>query len=302
MEVTSFDFEHRIFTLPGAFIFGTGADRKPMLHVEMGELHAALSIEGLVKEFGIAPDSRDFELIGVAQDALKFVHYISPGDSIPTEIIDGTASWPIGPEHFESAKNQLMLKLASWVSGESVTKTDNTAMSKLLEDPDVQKNIQKGFDQATEALKLDSREKVVEMIERLGRELSYIHALREYYHWVFLIRRHLKAAQGLLKGDSQSLENAIRADLLAENATKEFRLKFENVDAQIDDVVSALSNLPNVIEFVRVVRDDLHMGTLVWSDMEEDWKAPKFETRESVRRAIGSLYTFLAQRFLKTDW
>jgi len=49
-------------------------------------------------------------------------------------------------------------------------------------------------------------------------------------------------------------------------------------------------------------RDDLHMGTLVWSEIEDPWKAPKFETRESVRRAISQLYTFLAQKFLKTDW
>ncbi|MDF1719907.1 MAG: hypothetical protein P1U65_04450 [Minwuia sp.] len=302
MEVTCFEFEHRVFTLPGAYIFGSGLDRKPMLHVEMGELHASMPIDGLIREFGITPDSRDFELITIAQDALKYVHYISPGDSIPTEIIDGTASWPIGPEHFESAKNQLMLKLAAWATGSSMSKSSNIGMSNLLQDPEVQKNIQRGFEQAATALKLESREKVVEMIERLGREIGYIHALQEYYVWVFSIRRHLKGAQSLLKGDSQALENAIRADHLAEKSTKEFKQKFIDVDAQIDDIVSALSNLPNVIEFVRVVRDDLHMGTLVWSEIEEVWRSPKFETRDSVRRAISGLYTFLAQKFLKSDW
>ncbi len=129
MDVTSFDFEHRIFTLPGAYIFGQGSDRKPMLHVEMGDLHASMPIEGLVKEFGIGPESKDFELIGIAQDALKYGHYISPGDSIPTENIDGTASWPIGNEHFDSAKNQLMLKLASWVTGTDLVKSGGVGMS-----------------------------------------------------------------------------------------------------------------------------------------------------------------------------
>lgn len=302
MDVTCFDFEHRIFSVPGAYIFGSGVDRKPMLHVDMGELNAALSIDGLIREFEIPTDSRDFELIGIAQDALKYVKHISPGDSIPTEIIDGTASWPIGDEHLESAKNQLMLKLASWVSGTSPGKITDTDMAKMLEDPEIKTNIQKGFDQAAETLKLDSREKVIEMIERLGRELSYIHALKAYYSWVFTIRRHLKVAQGLLKGDPQALESAIRADLLCDRATKDFRTKFENVDAQIDDIVSALSNLPNVIEFVRIVRDDLHMGTLIWSEIEDSWRSPNFETRDGIRRAVAGLYTFLAQRFLKTDW
>lgn len=299
MELTRFDFKNRVFSVPGVYIFGAGTERKPMLSVELGDLRAALEMESLRREFGIEPESHDYELLQLAENALAHVKYIVPGDQIPTEILDGSASWPIEEDHYETAKNRLSIRLGAWAAKRDFKALNPLEIQELLENPEIQKHVQEGFQMAAEELGLDSRDKVVQMLEQIGREMAYIEALRSYYDWILRIPGHIRTMQALLKEDRQSLESAIRVNQLAAAPIKQYRDMFQNVDAQFLDMASVLRNVPNVIDFIRNVRDDLHRDTLIWAEIEPVWKEMDFEDRRSMRTGLSKLYPFIAQNFMR---
>ena len=159
--------------------------------------------------------------------------------------------------------------------------------------------MQEGFQKAAEQLGLKSRDEVVQLVEQIAREMAYIEALRSYYEWILRIPGHIRTMQALLKEDRQSLESAIRVNQLAASPIKQYREMFQNVDAQFQDMGSVLRNVPNVIDFIRNIRDDLHRDTLIWAEIEPVWKEMDFEDRRSMRTGLAKLYPFIAQNFLR---
>jgi len=96
---THFIFEHKIFSVPGARFALTGPDRIPALRVDVGEHEASIPLDSLCQEFKIDPNSQDGELLEQVRDGLRYVRDIRPGDTIPRELLDGSASWSVDEEH-----------------------------------------------------------------------------------------------------------------------------------------------------------------------------------------------------------
>ncbi|WP_416898324.1 MAG: hypothetical protein ACMVY4_00860 [Minwuia sp.] len=299
MEFTRFNFDNKIFSIPGAFIFGNGHDREPMLSVQMGDLKAALPIPGVCREFGIEQGTPDHKLLELAAKALNYVKYISPGDQIPNEILNGTASWALEDHHLEYAKNRLLLSLAAWASGQSLKSKDPVKICEMLESPEVKTNLQQGFERAATELKLEGgREAVMALVDQVARERAYVVSLREYYQWILALPNNLKRAQAIFREDRHSLEVAVRVYQLAAITVKDYHKRFDAFDAQLDEPRSVLRNLPATIDFIRDTRDDLHRDTLWWKDIEEEWKDPPFGKPKTMRKNISDIYAFLAQHFM----
>lgn len=303
MDLTKFDFQAKVFQIPGAFLFRTPVDGRVMLQVDLGDTRASLDIEGIKREFGIKEDSQDARLIALCSRALNYVRTITPGDAIPTEIIDGTASWPIEQEHIDRARNTLMIRLAAWVSGEQIDQVDYAVVAGKLQEPETQAMIQEGFAQAAKALGLpkSEKEKVVSLLEQLARELAYVEALRSYYQWIRRLEGQVRQSMATLRGSADIVASAVRVQHLLANPLKRYRTTFENVDGQTAEIVSALRNINRVTEFVRTARDELHGGTLVWSEIQEDIEPLDWTNRRDAAKGINVLYRFLAQNFLETD-
>jgi len=303
MELTSFDFQHKVFSLDQAHFYKSRVDGKVYLKCLLGDHEVSIGLDTLSREFGITPDSQDANLFPVVTKALDYVKAVVPGDKIPSEVIDGSASWSIDEKHLKRAKDRLMAQVACWVTGEQRDFGDPTEISRMLEDPKVQQQLQDGFSRAAEALGLGkgNREKVVGMIEQLARELGYIEALRDYYRQVFKIETDLKLVQATLRGDKQSLENLMRIQQLIGRPIKSYRDSFANVDAQTSEVIAALKNITAIVSFVRKQRDDLHGGTLLWADQVEEWKTYDLNRRADCNRALQNLYRFAAQNFLEFE-
>lgn len=297
LKLTKFDFEHKVFTIPGAYI-ASAKDGTPLLHVALGDINAAMTVKSVKHEFGIDSDSKDSQLLDMAEKALFYVRYIAPGDAVPTEIIDGTASWSIDDEHYHTAHNKLLLKLASWAAGRDVTANARDALERALKRPEVQQQVNRGIDEAAVALKVKDRDEVVRMIDTVGREMAYIEALREYFGWVLNITNDIKVLQSTLKNDKQYMESTIRASDLIARPIAGYKKIFTNVDAQVSEITNALRNLPAAISFIRETRDDLHAHSMVWKEIEELWKEADPTSRDSARASIQRLYSFLAQNFL----
>jgi hypothetical protein len=303
MKLTRFDFEHRIFKIEGAYFFKSKMDDKVLLHVSLGEQDAAIFTNTLVTEFGIKTDSQDYALLNLVEKSLEHVKFIAPGDEVPSEILDGTASWKIDEVHYQRAKDRLMVHLANWVTGSTADEVDLTQVGKMLEKKETQALIQEGFSRAADELGLDKghREKVVGMLEQLARELAYIEALRDHYQRILTIERDIKVARTTLRGDKSAMESAMRASQLLMPVFSNYRGSFENVDAQTAEVMAALKNIDNVIGFVRKTRDTLHRETLTWSDLLDKWNSGNMDKRNPANKAVGELYRFSAQNFLETN-
>src|SRR4051812_11599789 len=86
---TTFTFTNLVFKAPGARFVGEGAARTPMFAVDLGDANGLLSINGLRRQFNIAPDSADDRMIALAMRSLNYVADIRPGDNIPNEILTG---------------------------------------------------------------------------------------------------------------------------------------------------------------------------------------------------------------------
>src|ERR1043166_1268909 len=88
---THFAFGHRLFSIKNCRFAKNGSDKMPCFYVPMGEQVAAIELAKLQEEFNIPPDSIDAALLKKVERGLNYVREIRPNDSIPREILDGSA-------------------------------------------------------------------------------------------------------------------------------------------------------------------------------------------------------------------
>ena len=131
---THFDFQARVFQAPGAHFELKGQPKKPMVAVGMGAGRGYVSLKDLRRTFFIAPGSHDDRLIDRAEAGLHFVPDIRPGDEIPNEILDGTASWTVARKHKQIARDRLQVQLLSWMSGKPIIYADQEDLKKIIAD------------------------------------------------------------------------------------------------------------------------------------------------------------------------
>src|SRR5882724_8269649 len=105
-RTTTFSFQNKLFGLEGGYFSMTRDSKEPVFHVMLGELRAALPLPMLREEFKIAVDSPDDRLLGIVEKSLRFVKEIYPNDTIPRELLDGSASWAVEERHRQIAKSR----------------------------------------------------------------------------------------------------------------------------------------------------------------------------------------------------
>src|SRR5579862_286006 len=114
----AFDFQHKVFALPGVRFAIDRRARAPMFYMHLGNLDVSLTPAVLRREFQIETSSNDSHLIELAAKALRYVGEVRPGDSVPKELIDGSASWTVEDGHRHLAKAKLLARLSGWVAGD----------------------------------------------------------------------------------------------------------------------------------------------------------------------------------------
>lgn len=302
---THFLFQHRIFMLPDARFEVSGRDRSPVLRVKLGELDAVIPIDDVASEFGIKPDSQDGRLLVQVAQGLRFVRDIRPGDSIPSELLDGTASWRVEDHHREIAKNRLMMQVATWLGGSESVVLDLSELRRLSVDSAIQDKIRDGINRIAETLGLGTgrRDEVLDMIDRFARELSYIEALRDRYSLAGSIGEKLARVEKLYRDEKQFHEEVRRARTLFRPAVQGFSGLFEQADAQTGEIVTVLKSYDSMVKFVREVRDELHQRLIVWDTIIPAWDINLTRRHDDIREAVRATYRFVAFHFPQThDW
>ena len=302
---THFVFEHRVFRLPDARFELSGRERGPVLRVKLGELEAVVPIDDVTSEFGIKPDSTDGRLLVQVGQALRFVKDIRPGDSIPSELLDGTASWRVHEHHREIAKNRLMIQVATWLGGEESIVLDLRELRRMAVDASVQERVRDGVTRLADALGLgvDRRDEVLDMIDRFARELCYIEALRDRYSLAAGIVDKLLKVERLYRDEKHLAEEVRRARILMRPAVQSFTGLFDQVDAQTAEIVGVLKSYDAMVKFVREMRDALHQRLVVWEDIIPVWEIDLRHRNETIREAVRATYRFVSFNFPQThDW
>ncbi|MDF1793139.1 MAG: hypothetical protein P1U88_14575 [Thalassobaculaceae bacterium] len=302
---THFVFQHRVFQLPDARFELSGRDRSPVMRVELGDIDAVIPIDDVSSEFGISPDSPDGKLLVTASNSLKFVRDIRPGDSIPSELLDGTASWRVEDHHRELAKNRLMVQVATWLTGDESVILDMSELRRMSTDSDMQRKVRDGISKIAESLGLgvDRRDEVLDMIDRFARELCYIEALRDRYNAARSILGKLGRVGKLYKDDKHFYEEVNRANILMRPAMQGFTSLFDQVDAQTSEIMAVLKTYDAMVKYVREIRDELHQRLIIWDQAIKMWDVNVDKRNDKVRDAVRETYRFVAFHFPQThDW
>ncbi len=296
---THFDFQAKVFQAPGACFMLKGADKRPMFAVEMGGGQGIISLKDLRKTFQIAAGSPDDRLIDRAAAGLRYVPDIKPGDEIPNELLDGSASWTVARRHKQIARDKLQVQLLSWVSGTPVSYASEDDLKKILASDDSKKTLKDAFGKAAAAMgyRAGESERVLDSIETLARELCYIEALRERAHEVAKIQQHLEILTKVYGGDLRATADIGRMKILIVTGLHELREVLDTVDAVTADVLGALKSIGAVIKAVRTARDDLHRILMEWDPVLATWQNLNMVRSQEIDRAMAATYHFLAQRF-----
>jgi hypothetical protein len=291
-----FEFSHALFGAPEArFVLGT--DGRPCMGMKLGALDALVPLSSLTKEFGLE-GTADAALLETVVAGLKFVKVIRPGDSIPRELLDGTASWRVDDEHMEITRGRLALQINGWLTGQERLVVNPIEILQLMEDPVVIARVEKGYGRVAERLGVPGAADVRQSLDKLARELVYIEALRGRYASVQQLQGRLAAFRRVYRKDKTLDEELIRVSNLLLKPLDLFDRAFADVDGHCGEILTVLRNLDKTIVYIRDARDALHARLMNWDDILRRWQNVTVEISAANEATIKELYRFLAQNYL----
>lgn len=300
---TQFHFEHKVFDVPGAAFKMDRINGTVALHLTLGGVNASIDMHQITKTFSIADDTPDGRMLKLVEKGLRFVREIRPGDSIPNELLDGTASWTIEPRHYERARSKILVQLVSWMTEGNSAIDASVDVLKLIESPEVKSKINDAFGAAARTLGMKEidKELVTAMISHLANELAYIEALRDKVAGYLVIRKKLKELAAVYRNDRRIAETIERVSALVTSPFTKLREQFQLVDAQTAEIMSSLRQLTATVQFLRGVRDGLREFVLLWDDLDAVWIELRVERGSMAEALITRTYRFAATYYSMTQ-
>ena len=301
------ELKHRVFSTFGDLHFRRSeADGAPVLTMRLGEREAQVPLEALRKEFGIAEDSADGRMLALIAKALEYVSCLQPGDRLPPEVLDGQASWRPSPNHLRLAATRLRLNLVAWSAPKSRwagAQRDELSLLRLADDPALSREVQAAALAAAHMLGLRDGEQVLRLMEELSEELSYIEALRQRLltRVEQLCRRVARLLHSRQGGPSpDTLSQVHRLGVLA---FRQFRSRFDDVDALTGVFETLKHDLDGIRGFIRTTRDFLYRSQRAWEPLLAKWDKAADEAAGGAAGLLSATYQFLAPRFMPfTEW
>ncbi|CAO3456211.1 hypothetical protein [Azospirillum largimobile] len=302
MRDTHFDFQHKVFSLPGAFFCQEPNSKEPVLNILLGDLKAALAFPTLMESFQIEDGTHDARLLEIIEQGLAFVKQIRPGEEIPGELLDGRASWSVEDKHRIIAKGRLTVQIVSSFTGNEMIVSDIDELEQVVEDPQTKERMKAAFAKIAERLKLtnDYEQYLTDRIDDLAQELSYIEALRDRFKHIRRIDQAMAKLATIYRTDRTFCSELNRMQGLIRKPLREYDLIFDQADAQTGDIVGALRNFHPTIQFIRKIRDDLRAKLLEWEELLQGWDEVTMERSPKVEALQKQTYRFLASRYIET--
>jgi hypothetical protein len=300
---TTFLFEHKVFDVPDVY-FALTSDRKPALHINYGDLRAQIETKSLRRGFAISPSSADDRMLRVVEQSLRFVRRIRPNDSIPREVLDGTASWAADESHRIIAHGRLTLQLASWMTG-NTAHVRRDQIGALTANPAVVERVQAAVAEIAQRIGLadDQKHQVIDRIAAFAQELSYVEAIRERFDGAAIIEQKVAKLLAIYKTDRFVGENLMRVSVLIKTPILKFEMMFAEMDKNSADIVSICQAYDEKVALLRRTRDDMFELYMMWEPILDGWKSVAIEKCKPAEDLIRTTFQFLARNYpQQTAW
>ncbi|HWE72626.1 MAG TPA: hypothetical protein VG328_05655 [Stellaceae bacterium] len=296
---THFLFDHKVFTLKGAHFALTEDGSTPAFHVELGTLVASLPLGMLHREFGIDRDSNDGTLLAVVEKSLRFVKEIRPGDSIPRELLDGSASWSVEDRHRLRAKAYLWARA---IGTDDLVGAKDDVLEAFVERPETKTRLQAAANEIATKLGCEmTAESVLARIDELGRELAYIEALQERCGDVLNIVPKVNQLARVYRSDRAIVDELSRIRTLMLKPIELYDGIFARLTKRQEKIEEAIGQLHARVEFIREQRDDLHQGLMLWDPVLAGWAIIEMSRCNDTETKIANLYRFIARHYLTSQ-
>ena len=302
------ELRHRVFSTFGDLHFRRSeTDGAPVLTMTLGEREAQIPLEALRREFVITEESADGRMLALIAKALEYVSCLQPGDRFPSEVLNGQASWRPSPNHLRLATTRLRLNLVAWLSPKSrwaEAKRDELTLLRLADDPALEREVQAATLAAARILGLRDGEQMLRMMDEMSEELSYIEALRQrLLTRVERFCRRVAELQQSRQPGGPSFDTLSQVQRLGVVAFRQFRSRFDDVDALTGAFETLARNLDGLRSFIRATRDCLYRSQRAWEPLLAKWDKAAADAAEGVAGLLSATYQFLAPRFMPvTEW
>ena len=306
--------DHPVFASMGQILFRRAeSDGAPVMLVPLGDKLAALPLRSLQREFKITDESADGKMLGLIAESLDYVPGLRPGDPLPSEVLSGEASWEPAELYRKRARGRLRLQLLGWIApDQEQTATPDGIVAAMEDDRDLRDLVQRAVAEVASALGLPGADAAMELITTMAHELSYVEALRDsLLGGMQGVQGHLRALSQAPRGGAARIESLGQTSRLCHNAVLQTAQRFDEIDAQTGEIMSALRNHESQRAFIRRNRDMLYRIQRAWAPLLEAWDAVveeqkdsgRFSMTEPVWRVVVRSYQFLAPRYLSfTEW
>lgn len=296
---THFLFEHKVFTVEGCRFVLSRSTEEPVMMLKLGKLDAEVPVERLYGEFKIDPKGFDGQLLKMVVNGLNYVREIRPGDTIPNELIDGTASWRVDERHYLIAKGRLTVQLVTWLTGGETVISSPAELEQIVEDPTTKARVNEAFRVIADKLAISGDPEVVveQRIETLAKELAFIEALRERMGQLTVIRRGLEAAHRIYKNERTVREEIVRMQSLSLPPITDLEGRFAQVDAQTGEILAMLNKFEQNVSYIREMRDDLHQSLMPWDELLDGWQEVALDKGPALEALLKKTYQHLARKY-----
>lgn len=294
---TLFTFEHKVFSVPGCYFALHPADKEPAFYVRMGAVEVSVPMERLAREFQIASDGPDERMLTTVRQALRLVKQVRPGDSIPSELIDGTASWTIDPRHFAIAFGRLRLMLISWATGGAPPPTSLDELEQILEDPSTRDRLNNASQMLGDQLGITDPKQVLDGLDDVARDLAYVEALREHAGKLRAISASATRLASVYRSERSVVDVLVRVSALMPIPISEMDKAFAGVDALTRDVADVLRDGRRSVSAIRTARDEIRHRLMRWEEIFPDWPEQGLQRGDAAEQAIRRLYVFLSRHY-----
>jgi hypothetical protein len=300
LQNTNFDFEHKVFHAPGARFFRDTMGNI-VFEVRLGAVRGGITLNALRRNFGIDEESNDNRLLDVVDRSIRYVNEIRPGDAIPSELLDGSASWRVTDAHIALANAGLFDEVrALGRAAADKTVLDDTGTGSPASTDELEAGLEFVASKQTDPPR--TAVEVRETLVRVGRELAYIEALREKLNAIRKCARRVRDWRKAATRDRSLAEEIDRIDDLIKKPIKGYAAQFDHVDAQSKEVVALVANADRHVTFIRSTRDDLRMAFLDWEPIIAAWDSAESRSTSADEDGlpvdvIRQTYRFAASNF-----
>jgi hypothetical protein len=227
------------------------------------------------------------------------VKRIHPGDAIPNELRDGTASWDIDDRHRVVAESRLRVQLATWLAGKEAEVHDLTEVLQLAEEPAIRRRVPEAAAALAEKLGLGraGKTEILDRIQSLARELSYIEALRDRLVAIRMVATKLAQLNTIYSAERTFAQEIARVAMLIRKPIGEYEGHFRLIDAQTTGILNLVRDYNSQLVAIRQARDDLHRRFMIWDDVVPRWQDLSVAMGPPAEMLIRATYRLLARNF-----